>query len=291
MTTVVLIAIIATALGLGLLSWVLLAGENPQRALVRSNLQRSVSRVVTETESKSSAIDAWAQKTVPASQQRGLAAKLAKAGRPPNWPIERVVAMKFVLTLVGLALGALVYLTMSGWWKWGALVIPVVLHFFPEIRLDSMAQDRMKAVGRALPDTMDQMSIAVQAGLGFDAAMIRVARNGTGPLAQELMRTLQDIQVGQTRRAAYEDLMERTPDPDLRRFMRTVVQAETYGLALGDVLRTQADEMRVKRRQRAEERAMKIPVLVILPLMLFILPVIFIMVLGPAVVNIMGSGL
>ena len=108
------------------------------------------------------------------------------------------------------------------------------------------AVERREAISLQLPDTLDQMSIAVQAGLGFDAAMIRVARNGKGELAGELIRAMQDIQVGQPRRDAYVDLAERCGVPELRRFMRSIVQAETYGLALSDVLHTQADEMRMQ---------------------------------------------
>ena len=137
-----------------------------------------------------------------------------------------------------------------------------------------------------LPDTLDQMTIAVEAGLGFESAMAQAGQNGNGPLAEELVRTLQDIQVGQTRREAYEALAERTGVPDLRRFIRAVIQADDYGISIADVLRTQAREMRLKRRQRAEEKAMQIPVKVIFPLMLCILPVLFIVLLGPAAMDI-----
>ena len=133
------------------------------------------------------------------------------------------------------------------------------------------------------------IAIAVEAGLGFDAAMARAGRNGTGPLAQELIRTLQEIQVGQLRRTAYESLALRTDVPDLRRFVRAIIQADAYGISVADVLRTQAAEMRMKRRQRAEEKAMQIPVKVIFPLMLCILPVLFIVLLGPAVMDIVAA--
>jgi len=131
------------------------------------------------------------------------------------------------------------------------------------------------------------MSIAVDAGLGFDSAMLRVARNGKGVLAGELIRTLQDLQVGQTRRVAYLGLAERCGVPELRRFIRAVVQAEEYGIALAVVLSTQAKEMRLERRQRAERKAMELPVKITFPLILFILPVLLIVILGPAVLSIM----
>jgi tight adherence protein C len=133
------------------------------------------------------------------------------------------------------------------------------------------------------------MMIAVEAGLGFEAAMSRAGANGKGPLAEELVRTLQDMRVGLSRRDAYLALSERTNVPDLRAFVRAVVQADAYGISISAVLRTQAKEMRLKRRQRAEEKALQIPVKVLFPLMLCILPTLFIAVLGPTVINVMTS--
>ncbi len=119
--------------------------------------------------------------------------------------------------------------------------------------------------------------------------MARAGRNGRGPLAEELVRTLQDIGVGQPRREAYLALADRAAVPDLRRFIRAVVQADAYGVSIADVLRTQAAEMRLKRRQRAEEKAMQIPVKVIFPLILCILPTLFIVLLGPAAMDIVAA--
>ena len=150
-------------------------------------------------------------------------------------------------------------------------------------------QERQQAIQLELPDTLDQMTIAVEAGLGFESAMARAGANGTGPLAEELVRTLQDIAVGQPRREAYLALADRTGVQDLRRFIRAVVQADQYGVSIADVLRTQAQEMRLKRRQRAEEKAMQIPVKVIFPLILCILPTLFIVLLGPAVMDMIAA--
>ena len=165
----------------------------------------------------------------------------------------------------------------------------VVAYFLPELLLYSRGQERQQAIQLELADTLDQMTIAVEAGLGFESAMARAGSNGKGPLAEELVRTLQDIAVGQPRREAYLALAERTGVVDLRRFIRAVVQADAYGVSIADVLRTQAQEMRLKRRQRAEEKAMQIPVKVIFPLILCILPTLFIVLLGPAVMDIVGD--
>jgi tight adherence protein C len=133
------------------------------------------------------------------------------------------------------------------------------------------------------------MLISVEAGLGFESAMARAAQNGKGPLAAELARTLQDMQVGRSRKEAYLAMAERVSVPDVRSFVRAVVQADTYGIAIANVLRTQAKQMRVKRRQRAEEKAMKLPIKVLFPLMFCILPVLFIVIIGPAVINVMKN--
>ena len=120
--------------------------------------------------------------------------------------------------------------------------------------------------------------------------MAQAGANGTGPLAEELVRTLQDIAVGHPRREAYLSLADRAGVQDLRRFIRAVVQADQYGVSIADVLRrTQAREMRLKRRQRAEEKAMQIPVKVIFPLILCILPTLFIVLLGPAVMDMIAA--
>ncbi|MFC5041222.1 type II secretion system F family protein [Ornithinimicrobium kibberense] len=136
---------------------------------------------------------------------------------------------------------------------------------------------------------LDQLSIAVEAGLGFEGALAHVARNTTGPLSDEVVRTLQDIQVGVPRKVAYQLLGERIELPELRRFLRAIIQAEEHGISVARVLSIQASEMRVTRRLRAEEKAMRIPVLVALPLFLCIFPALLVVVLGPAVINIIEA--
>jgi tight adherence protein C len=215
---------------------------------------------------------------------------LAQAGRPVDWPLERVVTVKLALTVVAPLLAGLFLLkATTPLVGIAGVVFAVLLYFLPELRLYSLGIERREKITLELADTLDQMSIAVEAGLGFDAAMVRVAKNGHGVLAAELIRTLQDIQVGQTRRQAYEDLVERTQVPDLKQFIRSIIQAEAYGLALSSVLNTQAAEMRMKRRMRAEQKAMQIPVKVIFPLMLCILPVLFMVVMGPGVIGIISA--
>ncbi len=145
----------------------------------------------------------------------------------------------------------------------------------------------------ALPDTLDQMTICVQAGLGFEAAMARAGQTGSGPLADEIIRTLQEMQIGANRADALRALAARTEVPELRQFVVSLLQAESYGLPISKVLTAQAAQLRVRRRQRAEERAQKMPVKMVFPLVLCILPTMFVVALGPAVIRIlsfMGGG-
>jgi tight adherence protein C len=223
---------------------------------------------------------------LPAPYRRVLERQLLLAGRPDTWTLPRMVVVKPLLVLVVGLLGF--------WWiglgpapfKVGVGLFAVLLAFFlPDLLVYSRGIERQQQIQMELPDTLDQMTISVEAGLGFESAMAKAATNGKGPLAEELIRTLQDMSIGRSRHDAYEALAARTTSTDLRRFTRAVIQADTYGIAIADVLHVQAREMRLKRRQRAEEKAMKVPVKVLFPLMFCILPVLFIVILAPAAIN------
>ncbi|MDP9903690.1 tight adherence protein C [Arthrobacter bambusae] len=208
------------------------------------------------------------------------------AGRPPSLPLGRVLAAKPLLGLLGALFGFLISSnSSSGILKLLGIFVVLLGYFIPDLMLYSKGQERQKAMQLELANTMDQMLISVEAGLGFEGAMARAGENGKGPLAEELVRTLQDMQVGRSRRESYLALAERTNIPELRSFVQAVIQADIYGIAISRVLRVQAKVMRVKRRQRAEEKAMKLPVMVLFPLLLFIFPVLFIAILGPAIIN------
>jgi tight adherence protein C len=130
----------------------------------------------------------------------------------------------------------------------------------------------------------------VEAGLAFEPAMARASRSRRGPLADELSRTLQDIQLGVPRAVALKNLVQRTDVPDLRTFVHAIAQAEKYGVPIARILRVKSSELRSKRRQAAEERAMKIPVKIVVPLIFCILPALFIVLMGPAVIRIANTG-
>jgi tight adherence protein C len=282
----------------GYLTFAMVAGPSAAKVRAMENLRRGLNNGKPSVQP--GARPAVAGRTKPgSSMSKTLVTKgarsrldrmLAQAGRPVAWPLERLVTVKLALTVAAPLLAGLFLLkATTPVVGIAGVVFAALLYFLPELRLYSIGIERREKITLELADTLDQMSIAVEAGLGFDAAMVRVAKNGTGVLAGELIRTLQDIQVGQTRRQAYEDLVERTQVPDLKQFIRSIIQAEAYGLALSSVLNTQAAEMRMKRRMRAEQKAMQIPVKVIFPLMLCILPVLFMVVMGPGVIGIIAA--
>lgn len=216
--------------------------------------------------------------------------QLAGAGRPKEWPLARIIMIKPMLALAGAGLGLFFFLSSPSAPNFLILVaLTALCYFVPDILIRSNAQKRREAIRTELPNALDQMLISVQAGLGFEMAMGRAGNNGSGPLADELIRTLQDIQVGRSRKDAYLAMSERIDVPDVRSFVRAVVQADAYGVAIASVLKAQAQDMRIKRKQRAEEHAMKMPVKMLFPLIFFILPTLFVVVLGPTVLSIMET--
>jgi tight adherence protein C len=140
-----------------------------------------------------------------------------------------------------------------------------------------------------MPDTIDLLTIAVEAGLGFDAALAHVRRRVPGPLSDEIGRMLQEIQLGVSRPDALRNLAARTDVDELRAFTLAMVQADQYGISIANVLRSQSKELRVKRRQRAEEKAQKVPTKLLFPLIFCILPAMFIVLLGPGAIKVINS--
>ncbi len=286
MNPVLLASLFLVAAPLGYLGWILLSPGNSTQKAVRANLVRGIDSSENTKNQGTPALARAGFAITPDGYVRKLDHLLALAGRPASLPLGRVLGMKPVLCLLGGGLGFLManaaqkpMITML------AVFLTVLGYFIPDLLLYSKGQERQKAMQLELANTLDQMLISVEAGLGFESAMQRAGETGKGPLAQELVRTLQDMQVGRSRRESYLALADRTSIPELRSFVKAVVQADAYGIALSGVLRTQAKVMRVKRRQRAEEKAMKLPVTVLFPLLFFIFPVLFIIILGPAVIN------
>ena len=167
---------------------------------------------------------------------------------------------------------------------------PIVLGFFgPDAWLSRKIGDRRKSMQKALPDVLDMLVISVEAGLGFDSALARVVQTVPGPLSEEFFRMLQETRVGVARRDAMRHLSERTDLDELRSFLLAMMQAEAFGVSIARVLRVQADEMRVKRRQRAQEKAFAAPVKIVFPLVFCIFPALFVVLLGPAGIQIASA--
>ena len=225
----------------------------------------------------------------PAGLDERVRHRLDLAGNPPTWDVERVIAFKMLGVIVGLAGGLLValalganVLTIFGL----AVALAAAGYFAPDVALLEISQRRQQQMQKDLPDALDMLSITVEAGLAFNAALAQVARNTEGPLADEFFRVLQEMQLGKGRSEAIRALGERTNVPEVRGFANAMVQADAFGVPVANVLRVQAKEQRVKRSQRAEEKAQKVPVKILFPLIFCIMPSLFIVILGPAAITI-----
>ncbi|MCP8998411.1 type II secretion system F family protein [Pseudarthrobacter sp. RMG13] len=286
MNALVFSSLVMVALPVGYLTWSLLAVDRKGRTATVEILTRGRQDAHAPEKNGSGFLSGIGYRLTPAAYVRKLDRLLSLAGRPVAWPLGRILAAKPVLGLVGAVLGLLISTSSPApLIKLTGLFILFLGYFIPDLMLYSKGTERQKVMQLELANTLDQMLISVEAGLGFEGAMARAGANGKGPLAEELVRTLQDMQVGRSRRESYLALAERTSLPELRSFVQAIVQADKYGIAISRVLRIQAKVMRVKRRQRAEEKAMKLPVMILFPLLFFIFPVLFIAILGPAVIN------
>lgn len=232
------------------------------------------------------------RKLTPADANERIHEKLELAGNPPGWTAERISSGKVVCFFGALLVSLVLSMAMGlGILPTLGIVVAASLAGYsaPNMYLYQKAYDRSAEMQRALPDAIDLLTISVESGLGFDAAVAQVARNTTGPLAEEFARMLQEMQIGRGRTDALRSMAERTNLPDLKAFVSAMVQADAFGIPVGQVLRVQSSEIRVKRRQWAEEKAQKVPVKILVPLIFCILPCLFVVVLGPAGLSIWES--
>jgi tight adherence protein C len=218
--------------------------------------------------------------------------KLERAGNPSGWSVERVLAYK-VVGFAGMTVASTSFSLFVGTGLGLSLVViaagAAAGYFGPDMYLYQKGAERAESMRKTFPDALDLLTISVEAGLGFDAALSHVAKNIEGPLADEFSRVLQEMQIGLGRAGALRALGERTTLDEMRGFVSAMVQADAFGIPIGKVLRVQSSEIRIKRRQRAEEQAQKLPVKILFPLILFILPCLFIVVLGPAAISIIAT--
>lgn len=230
-------------------------------------------------------------RTLPPGRIKALRRKIVLAGLAQTWSVEKAMAYKALGIIVGAVAGFIIFTSSPSIVTGVAAGLVVVIGFFVvDFILDKSVGKRQLEIQRALPDLLDQITVCVEAGLGFDSAMSRCATANDNALAFEMNRTLQDIRLGLPRSDALRAMLDRTDVPDLRLFVRAFIQAEKSGIPIARVLRVQAEEAREKRRQAAEERAMKLPVLLIMPLVLCILPSLFVVIMGPAALRLIRNG-
>jgi tight adherence protein C len=242
-------------------------------------------RVVTPTVH---GMSSWVGRITPGGMRDGIATKLALAGNPFEMSTELFLTIQVASTVGGLLAGY--YLGVkSGQHLLGAFWIPLLGYLgylLPRTWLDGRVRQRQDAIRRDLADMIDLLTISVEAGLAFDASLLHARRAMKGPLAEEVGRLLHEMQLGARRIEAMRHLSERTSVEELRSFVLAMVQADVFGVSIANVLRAQSQELRTKRRQSAEERAMKTPVKLVFPMICCILPALMIMIVGPGIIRI-----
>jgi tight adherence protein C len=216
--------------------------------------------------------------------------RLALAGNPGNLRVADWLGVKAVGAVVGALIFALLFIVI------GVLKLPPILRFampviglmlgytIPEFWLGSQVRKRQHAILLQIPDALDLLTISVRAGLGFDAALGKVVEKLVGPLTDEFRRALAEVRVGKARREALRDIIPRTEVPPLTNFIGAIIQAEQLGVSISKVLQVQSEQLRIERRQRAEEQAAKAPIKMLFPLVGCIFPSLFIVILGPAII-------
>jgi tight adherence protein C len=228
--------------------------------------------------------------------QRSLEASrhnLELAGNPYNLTASQFWAARAVAAVVlGFLIGLVMVVTKA---EWSRLVLFPLLaaslgFFLPVLWLSSQISRRKNSIIKSLPDALDLLTVCVEAGLGFDGAMQKVTEKWKDDLAMAFARVLQEIRLGKTRREALRDMSDRMEVTDVTSFVAAIIQADQLGVSIAKVLRIQSDQMRVRRRQRAEEKAHQAPVKMLFPMVFLIFPSIYIVLLGPAALMIIGGG-
>ncbi len=227
-------------------------------------------------------------RVLPKSTLTDVQQQLLMAGNP--MPYNTFLTLWAVLLLACGSLAFLLLVSGPGALIPNRLGMTVLVLFigyvFPKTWLKGKVKAKQKVVVKALPDALDLITTCVEAGLGLDAALQRVAEKSEGPLAEELTKMLRDVSMGKLRREAMTDMSERVGVEELSSFITAIIQAEQLGVGIAQVLRVQSDQLRTKRRQRAERQAQEAPIKMIFPLVLFIFPAFLAVILGPAVIRI-----
>jgi tight adherence protein C len=230
-----------------------------------------------------------ARRVTPLDTRDRVAKKLLLAGGPAGWDAERVLAFKVIGAVIGI-FGGFVLSTILQPAPFISIVAIALLAFvgfvLPDSVLNRKVAERQKEILKTLSDTLDLLTISVEAGLSLNAAIAQVVQNVPGVLSAEFARMLQEIQLGVPRSEAFRHLADRTDVDELNGFALAMIQADVFGVSIASVLRTQAQQLRIKRRQAAEAKAQQTPVKIVFPLVLCILPALFVVIVGPGAIQI-----
>jgi len=213
--------------------------------------------------------------------------KFVYAGEPSPDAVDRFLATQVMGVVIAVVVSVFAIVALEGLFRWAIIGFALLLGFLgPSATLNRKVEDRQHQLRVKLPDVLDLLTISVEAGLGFEQALDRTVAAVPGPLSEEFARMLGEVRAGSSRADAMRAMELRCNVPEVRSFVLAILQADTFGVSIGRVLRAQADEMRIKRRQLAQEQAQKAPVKMLIPMVFCIFPALFVIVLGPAVINI-----
>lgn len=235
------------------------------------------------------AINKKISKITPIVIKSGIEQKLIMAGKPLNSNVIKWLLIKIVLGGI-IPICMIVYIILNQipldiQMIMILALVSALLFYFPEIYLMQLVNQRKREIEKTLPDILDLLTVSVEAGLSFDSAVNKLVKKMPGVISDELNRTLHEIKIGKTRKEAFMNMSKRCNVSDLSLFISSLIQADELGIGISSVLRVQSIQMREKRRQRAQEKAMKAPVKILFPLIFFIFPTIFVVILGPSIIK------
>ncbi|MEA2016605.1 MAG: type II secretion system F family protein [Actinomycetota bacterium] len=217
--------------------------------------------------------------------------KLELAGMLERIEVNVYLMVKFIFAVIFL----IIFVLLTVFFDFSLIINLVLLaliplsYFFPDIYLNGKINSRQEEIRKVLPNALDMLTITVEAGMGFDIALSKVADNTKGPLGEEFNKMLNEMNVGYSKREAFRNLVRRTSVPDLDTFVASIIQADILGISIGKILRVQASEIRNRRSVKAEEAGIKAPVKLVFPLIFFLLPALLVIILGPGLITIYES--
>lgn len=296
---IIFLAAFFVVLGVALAVWALkpdpqmvAIGVDPEDVAPTSraiDLERSATERIFEP--VAAALSSSIGRYLPSGILDATAHTLKVADLDKRWRPEIIIALQVLGGIVGVLVSSW-YIGQNGSDRTSLMIcglLILVLTMGPNAKIKRAADDRRKAITNELPDVLDQLKVTVEAGMSFDGALLRAGQEGRGILATELLKAVNDMQLGLSRGEALQAMADRTDVSDLRQFVTAVRQAEKHGFPLANILKLQALELRDRRRARAEEKAMQVPVKITFPLVFCILPALFIVILGPAAIGIMET--